>query len=40
MYQDLSAGGLLMVDIELTKKSLRLAYGSKDFSLGITATGK
>ena len=26
MYQDLSTGGLLMVDIELTIKSLRLAW--------------
>jgi len=26
MYQDLSAGGLRMVDIELTIKSLRLAW--------------
>ena len=36
MYQDLSTGGLRMVDIELTIKSLRLAW-SKDFFLEITA---
>ena len=39
MYQDLSTGGLRMVDIELTIKSLRLAW-IKRLLLEITAIGK
>ena len=39
MYQDLSTEGLRMVDIELTIKSLRLAW-IKRLLLEITAIGK